>query len=244
MLVRRILLSACVTTTVLGSRATAQRNGTALHVTVADAVTEAYLLNAEVTLEPVGLNGRTDFFGDVRFPALPGGVYTVKVKRVGYEPLTTPAKFSGRDSLVLIMLLKPASQELPDVTISESAPSPFLKEFDERRRQATGYYITDSTLRAAHGRKFEDLIAFTIPGIRYGGPAGNKILYSSRGSNSTRKPVCPVMVYLNGIRVGSDPEIVSLDFIGGIEYYPAGRIPVQYQELGNDCGVMLLWPRP
>jgi hypothetical protein len=52
------------------------------------------------------------------------------------------------------------------------------------------------------------------------------------------------MIYLNGIRVGSDPYIVPLDFIGGIEYYPTGRVPVQYQELGNDCGVMLFWPRP
>jgi hypothetical protein len=226
------------------SQARAQRKGTSLHVTVADATSQAFLPDAEVTLEPLGLHRLTDFFGDARFPPLPGGVYTVAAHRIGYEPLSTLARFSGRDSLELVLLMKPASRELPDVTIEESATSPFLREFEERRRQGTGYYITDSTLRAAHGRQFEDVIVFSIPGIRYGGPVGKKILYSTRGSNSIHSTACPVMIYLNGIRVGSDPYIVPLDFIGGVEYYPAGRIPVQYQELGNDCGVMLLWPRP
>lgn len=246
MVTTRLLIAlGCLSPVIAGSQENPRRDGTSLHVTVADATNEAYLLDAQVTLKPLGLNRRTDFFGDARFPPLPNGNYTVEVRRVGYEPLSTPAKFSGRDSLELIMLLKPASQELPEVTISEKAPSPFLREFEDRRRQGTGYYITDSTLRAAQGRKLEDIIVFTIPGVRYGGPVvGGKKLYSTRGSNSWRKDTCPVMIYLNGIKVGSDLEIVPLDFIGGVEYYPAGRIPVQYQELGNDCGVMLLWPRP
>ena len=106
--------------------------------------------------------------------------------------------------------------------------------------------LIDTGIDGLYGRsgQFEDVIVFSIPGIRYGGPVGKKILYSTRGSNSIHSTACPVMIYLNGIRVGSDPYIVPLDFIGGVEYYPAGRIPVQYQELGNDCGVMLLWPRP
>lgn len=245
MLTTRLLLAiGLLTPCIAASQGSIRREGTMLHVTVADATNDAYLLDATVTVKPLGLTRRTDYFGDARFPPLPGGDYTVEVQRLGYESLSTPARFSGRDSLELIMLLKPTSQELPEVTIKESASSPFLKEFEERLRQGKGYYITDSTLRSAHGRKLEDLIASTIPGIRYGGPVGKQQLYSTRGSNSTRNVTCPVMIYLNGIRVGSDPYIVPLEFIGGIEYYPAGRVPVQYQELGNDCGVMLLWPRP
>ena len=228
----------------LSGQQAARREGTSLHVLVADAASEAYLLSAHVTLQPFGVNRETDFFGDARFPPLPAGVYTLKVIRRGYKPLSTPVRFSGRDSLELIILLKPTSQELAPVTILESAPSPFLKEFDQRRRQGRGYFLADSALRAAHGRSLEDLIVSKVPGIRIGGPAGAKILYSTRGSNSVRKSVCAVSVYFNGVRVGSDPQIVPLEFIGGIEYYPTGHVPVQYQEPGNDCGVMLLWPRP
>jgi hypothetical protein len=223
-----------------------QSQGTKLHITVADATTEVFILDAEVTVEPFGLKRRTDFLGDARFPALPSGFYTVKARRVGYEPLSTPAKLSGGDSLEIVLLLAPRSQELPSVTIEEEAPSPFLKEFDERRRSGTGYYVTEAELQASPGKSIEAIAATKIPGItiRSFGTGPERGVFSTRGTHSTRKALCAVSVYLNGMRVGNDPTIVPLDFIGGIEYYPAGRIPVQYQELGNDCGVMLLWPRP
>jgi len=32
--------------------------------------------------------------------------------------------------------------------------------------------------------------------------------------------------------------------IGGIEFYNPGSIPVEYQDPGSGCGVLLLWPRP
>src|SRR5678816_1205202 len=138
---RRVCALGLVTAVLVGSSAMAQRAGTSLHVIVADATNEAYLLDAQVTLKPLGLKRTTDFFGDARFPPLPSGVYTVEARRIGYAPISTLAKFSGRDSLQLILLMKPASQELPDVTIKESATSPFLREFEDRRRQGTGYYI-------------------------------------------------------------------------------------------------------
>ncbi len=223
----------------------ARSQGTKLHVTVADAATEGFLLDAEVTIEPFGLKRRTDFFGDARFPELPSGAYTVKARRIGYETLSTPVQFSGRDSVEIVLLLRPRSQELPTVTVEEDAPSPYLKEFEERRRQGKGYYVTDSQIRASFGQSIEAIAASRIPGItiRTGGP-GKRTVYSTRGTNSTRRGQCIVSVYLNGMRVGSDPTILPLDFIGGIEYYPVGRVPVEYQELGNNCGVMLLWPRP
>jgi hypothetical protein len=222
-----------------------QDRGTLLHATVADAVTGIFLLDAEVTIRQLGLTRVTDFLGDARLPGIPSGAYTVEASRRGYETLTTVAKFSGRDSIELVLLLAPRSQELPTVTIKEDAPSPFLKEFDERRRQGRGYYITDSELRAWHGRQFEDVIISKIPGLRTATIGTKKVLYSTRGPQSLHHAgPCVIAMYVNGVHVEADPQLVPLEFIGGIEYYNTGYVPVQYQAPGNDCGVILLWSRP
>jgi hypothetical protein len=238
------LLGLLLPAAIVASEGMAQSQGTVLHATVADATTGIFLLDAEVTVSPLGLKGLTDFLGDARFSEIPRGVYTVKARRIGYEPLGTKAKLSGRDSLEVVLLLQPISQELATVTIEGTASSPFLKEFDERRRQGKGYYITEAELRASFGSAIENIVASKIPGITIrGGPGPTRTVYSTRGTHSTRKGACAVAVYWNGIRVGTDPTIVPLEFIGGIEFYTTGYIPVQYRELGNDCGVMLLWPR-
>lgn len=219
--------------------ATAQQQAMVLHATVADATTGVFLLDAEVTVNPLGLKGTTDFSGDARFSRVPRGVYTVHARRIGYQPLATELRLSGRDSLEVVLLLQPMTQELATVTVEGTPSSPFLKEFEQRRRQGKGYFITESELLKSSGSGLESIVASRIPGITL--RAGR--LTSTRGTNSTRKDRCLVSVYWNGIRIGSDPTAVPLNFVGGIEYYPSGRVPVEYSDLGNDCGAMLLWPR-
>jgi hypothetical protein len=86
---------------------TAQAQGTILHATVADARTGVYILDAEVTVDPLGLKGITDYFGDARFPGLRKGRYTAHARRMGFEPLATDVQLSGRDSLEVTLLMAP-----------------------------------------------------------------------------------------------------------------------------------------
>jgi hypothetical protein len=70
---------------------------------------------------------------------------------------------------------------------------------------------------------------------------GSLDFFSLRGSNSIGRR-CDISVYWNGVRTsGLD---IPKEFIGGIEFYNPGSIPVEYQDLGSGCGVLLLWPRP
>ena len=226
---------------------TAQAQGTILHATVADARTGVYILDAEVTIDPVGLKGITDYFGDARFPGLRKGRYTVHARRIGFEPLATDVQLSGRDSLEVTLLMAPITFELAPVTVDATFPSPFLKEFEERRRQGKGQYITDSVIRASLGIPLEDILASRLQGVTVlRGPAGDFVPISARGPNSL-KGLCYISVYWNGVRI-TNPNLHTVEmptaFIGGIEFYNPGTIPAQYQDLGSGCGVLLLWPRP
>jgi hypothetical protein len=226
---------------------TAQPQGTILHATVADATTGIYLLDAEVTVDPAGSRETTDYFGDARFPGLPKGRYTVHARKIGFAPLAADVELSGRDSLEVTLLMAPITHELAPVTVNATPPSSFLKEFDERRRQGKGQYITDSELRAALGSPLENILTSRLRGIMVLRSASGAFMpYNAREPNSL-KGLCYISVYWNGVRItnaNSRGVDIPSAFIGGIEFYNPGTIPAQYQDPGSDCGVLLLWPRP
>lgn len=242
---RTALFAGLVLLGLIGREATAQTQGTVLRATVADASNGVLLTGAEVTVRGLALNGRTDILGDAWIAGVSGGVHTVQARLLGYEPASVRAQFSGNDSLEVLLLLVPVSQELPPVTITDSIAF-VLHEFEKRRQRGMGHYITQTELRAAHGRAFADIVMSKIPGVRIG-PTG--IVYSTRGPNSVRSGLCPVAVWYNGVRgagatdfrSGGGADLVSIGLLGGIEYYTPGYVPVQYRDGAASCGVMLIW---
>lgn len=220
--------------------------GTVLHATVADAQTGNYILDAEVTVEPLGLKGTTDYFGDARFRGLRRGNYSVHARRIGFAPLSADIQLTGRDSLEVTLLMTPVTHELAIVTV-EAAASPFLREFEMRRRQGKGQYITDSVLRASSGIPLEDVLIARLRGVMVDRKLdGSFIPFSSRGDNKIGKR-CDMSVYWNGVRItrpdGGLTIDIPTDFVGGVEFYNLGSVPVEYQDPGSGCGVLILWQR-
>ena len=243
-MVRPFVISACALS-LATSVAVAQ--GTVLHATVVDAQTGNYILDAEVTVDPLGLKGVTDYFGDARFAGLRKGRYSVHARRIGFAPLSADVQLTGHDSLEVTMLMAPVSHELATVTV-DAPSSPFLREFEMRRRQGRGQYITDSVLRASLGIPLEDILMARLRGVMVARQAdGSFVPFSGRGDNVIGHR-CDISVYWNGVRITRPSASLTIDiptqFIGGIEFYNPGSIPVEYQDPGSGCGVLLLWPRP
>lgn len=241
-------LAVCLSALDLLARSTALAQGTVVHATVADATTGIYILDAEVTVEPLGLKEITDYFGAADFSGLRKGRYTLQARRMGFAPVVTEIELSGKDSLEITMLMKPVTHELAPVTVDAAASSPFLREFEQRRRLGNGQYITDSVLRARPGSTLPDILTSRLRGVGVlRKPDGAFIPYSTRGTNSFSGGRCRINVYWNGVRITritSQEVDIPTAFIGGIEFYNPGSIPVEYQDSGNDCGVLLFWPRP
>jgi hypothetical protein len=240
---RKILATVGLVLSAVGASRVARAQGTILHAIVADANTNDYLGDASVTISPLGVKATSDFSGDTRFSGLKKGHYTVSVRRLGYAPLDTDLLVTGRDSAEITFMMRPLTRELATVTVEETATTAFLREFEQRRKLGTGYYVTDSVLRASLGTPLGNIISSRVPGVAY--LSSLDILSSARGPNNFNGGTsCPITVYWNGIRTGFRLSEIPIDFIGGVEFYNPGHIPAQYQWPGSGCGVLLLWPRP
>jgi hypothetical protein len=232
-------LASCLAALSLLVSSTAHAQGTDLHATVADATTGIYILDAEVTVEPLGVKEMTDYFGAATFSGLGKGRYTVRARRMGFAPLVAEVELSGKDSLEITMLMRPVTHELAPVTIDADAPSPFRREFEQRRRLGKGQYITDSVLRTRPGSSLPDILTSRLRGLSVLRKLDGSFIPYSRG--------CRLNVYWNGVRITrSSMQNVDIptELIGGIEFYRPGSTPVEYQDPGNDCGVLLFWSRP
>lgn len=242
----------------LSTHAAAQTHGAVLVARVDDATTEWPLPQAQVIVTDLKLSVRADSEGRIRIAGIPAGLHVVEVRHVGYHPMAYTVHFKATDSLDVELPLELNVHELASVTVSKEANSPFMREFESRRRKGTGYYITPDQISAAEGSTMANLIMSRIPGVRVdqGNASASAVVYSRRGSNSLRGRPCQVVVYYNGVRTADgDADLASLETIGGIEYYTPGYVPVEYRVAGPlnargfeggspACGVMLLWSRP
>lgn len=227
-----------------------------LLVGVGDAETGLFLPDADVPVLGADRRARTDSLGRARLAGLAGGTYTVEVRRLGYAPLSAPVRLSGRDSLEVVLMVRSSAQQLPAVTVRDTVASPFLREFEERRKRALGgRFVTRAEIEQLRDYDLGSLLIAKIPGLRM---VGGKAFFR-RGAGLGCQPTA----YWNGVMlaegdIGAVMQAGGVGELGGFEFYTSGFIPVQYQMAGSmgvsfgaksrgggpSCGVLLLWSRP
>jgi hypothetical protein len=104
------------------------------------------------------------------------------------------------------------------------------------------YRIASLRGNCGSSRALGEIDSGTIGSSRMGSGGGGKSA-SMVGSCSSSTP-CFVQVYLDGVKVNSDIELVRTSELYGVEYYTGASMPVQYRISGSACGVLLAWTRP
>jgi len=229
----------------------AQGGGVVVSVFVRDQSTGEAVPDAEISVPRANLQSRSDSLGRALFPNIPRESLLLTVRRIGYEPLTVPIRSATTDTVSVVLLLKPMPQPLLPIVVIDSASTSRFDEFAYRRRTRFGRFITGQEIRAAHGSSLSDLFLAKIPGVRIlDNPGGSAIAYSLRGPMSLHGGLCQVSVYLDGLRVSDgSANVVPVELLDGVEYYPPGFVPVEYRTSGSPrgeggspaCGVLLLW---
>lgn len=201
-----------------------------------------------------GTTALTTKTGTVSLAFLPDGGSLVRLRKVGYAPMTINIGISPADTSPLTIIMRRSAQELPAVVTKDSARryiSPALQGFDERMRaNLGGQFVAESTLRKMDNDVLSDVLR------RFHGAALNGGRFVS-----TRKaapgPVfrtltpglnCYVAVYENGIKRASlgpiDFDKINVSDYAGVEFYAGPETyPVWISPTDNDCGVLLLWTR-
>jgi hypothetical protein len=243
------------------SLAAAQQTGTSVAsyrarvVGVFDFNTGAPIEGAEVVDMMSGTVAVTTRTGTVSLAFLPDGGSTIRIRKVGYAPISQFVAISPADTVPLTLMMTPTTTMLPAVVTSDSAPryvSPALRGFEERRKAGIGHFIPEAELRKSDSRQMEDVLR-RLPGldIKCTSFRPPRQCFAVAGRQTAEHPLlggstpCKYKTYVDGA-LSADLNISEMDVtqFAAIESYGgAATIPPIYNVTGSACGVLLFWTR-
>jgi hypothetical protein len=133
-------------------------------VAVADALTGAPIASAEVLLPTLRLLTRTDSLGQARVAGVPLGAHRVRVRRLGFVPSDITLKFE-HDTTDAVFRLERSAAQLGAVEVAADAVPIALRDFETRRKQGIGRFLTETDLGRETNREFTDVVTVRFPGL-------------------------------------------------------------------------------
>lgn len=211
--------------------------------TVVSAVSGAPLRDAQVVHVGSRLGAITDSVGNFRIPGLPPGLDTVQVSLIGYAEASTPLRLEAGATTRAVFMLAETVLRVAEVHV-EVKRNPLrdpLSEFERRRGQGAGYFITPEMIERQTPEHPSDLLR-RVPGLTVGPwePGGASILVVRANQ------FCRPTMYLNGMLwPGHHIDELDRNVLLGIEVYrgPA-EMPPRFQFGGRaTCGAVVVWTR-
>lgn len=209
------------------------------------------LAGAEVIDVKSGTSAVTTSTGTVSLSYLPDGGGEVRVRQLGYVPVTQFIRISPADTVPVTVIMIESATVLPALVRTDSTPhhiSPGLRDFEERRREGRGYFITERELRKSDSRAMQNVLK-TIPGIQIScAKTFPQDCHAVAGRAQTKFALvggqCLVALYVDGIpSMENDINNYRVADYAAIESYSGSQIPMRYNASGNACGVILFWTR-
>lgn len=203
-----------------------------------------------VSTEEVVLTGVDGAF---RLANLSPGIHTLEIRMLGYSRLLLPVEIESglTRSVRVTLVVEPIALQPVEVT-AESAPSPGLRGFYERRTRGAGHFFTREEIDKMHPRLVTDVLR-RVPGVQIQPVAGpyetSQLVRMGRATGGLGARPCPVLFYVNGtpFPVTADLAInqfIAADDIEAMEIYTGtSRIPPQFSSNMHNsrCGVVVIW---
>ena len=221
----------------------AQRHTGAVSGVVKDSA-GTLIRGVEIVAVRAGTATRTDSAGYFVLAALPSGATDLSVRRIAYAPVVVSVDVPEADTTEIEIRLGGVAQSLAAVVVNDRADHVrVLAEFESRRKNGVGHFITRADIEKRHPLRLSDMVR-TIPGATMV-PAdnGRPVLRFARSRNT-----CPPEYFIDGIRVtnGFNIDDVPPVDVEGVELYsgPAG-LPPQFNQLYGTtaCGTVVIWTR-
>lgn len=209
---------------------------------------------AEVAVLRTDIKLQTNANGRFRFVDVPAGQYLIIVRRIGFRPISAIIEVARGDTLRLSYTMEPALQTLDRVVVTEERRSLKMLEFEERRRQGQGFYLTQEQIERRNLPVSADYLRLA-PSIALA-PSHNASGISELVAISKREGgsffgdgagACAMQVVIDGVPM---PPRFPLELlpnpreIAGIEVYSGpATVPAQFSGLDRRCGMILVWTR-
>ncbi len=160
----------------------AQKGRSIFSVGVADAETGAPITGVEVVLPDLKLLARTDASGQARVSNIPFGTHRVRVRFLGYSPSDVQLKFES-DTVGAVFRLGKTASTISGVEVTASEVPAQLKDFDTRRKQGIGRFLTEADLAPVADRDFMLVATMKFPGVTIQNDVANQPHLAGTRSN-------------------------------------------------------------
>ncbi len=241
---------------VRGTAPTAPRLESTLGV-IDGAVTDTSLrpvAMAEVSILRTDIRLQTNGAGRFRFVDVPAGQYLLIVRRIGFRPISAIIEVARADTVRLSYTMEPVAQALDKVVITEERRSLRMLEFEERRRQGQGFFITQEQIERRNLPVSADYLRMA-PSVALA-PSPNASGISDLVAISKREGgsifgegagACAMQIVVDGVPM---PPRFPLEMlpnprdIAGIEVYSGpATVPAQFSGLDRRCGMIIFWTK-
>ncbi|HJP58378.1 MAG TPA: carboxypeptidase regulatory-like domain-containing protein, partial [Gemmatimonadaceae bacterium] len=125
----------------------AQSDKTSLVIaSVADAQSGQPIADAEVKLADINLSAKTDWSGEARIAKVGAGQHSFQVVKAGYDSLVVTLQVQGDSVGPVFRMVKSPTTTLAPVAVAGDPSTSYLAEFEKRRQQGRGKYLTSADL--------------------------------------------------------------------------------------------------
>lgn len=215
----------------------------AVSISVRDSLGRS-ILGAELTVEGTTVRGVTDERGEVRFTAVRGGPATLRVRRLGYQPVEIDVMVDQRAPVTSIVTLAAIPQRLSPIVVKGASYTGRMAGFYQRRDLGIGHFVSRERLERDNPSQLTDIFR-RLPGVQIQSTRLIRNAIRFRGNGGS----CWPLVWLDGAPLPTaefDLDFLSPQSIEGIEVYSGiSQVPPQFmgsRGLGS-CGVIVVWSR-
>ena len=236
---------------VLGLRVASVENGRLLG-TVTDALSDAPVSAAAVSLRGRPQEVQTNRQGGFILSDVPVGVYELSVRHLGYAPLRHMVNVARGATTDIQIGLVPAPLEMePLVATAVRLRRLEIKGFYERKRWGEllglGAFYTEADIDRRNPLLISDMVMEEASIQRYCRVSSRSCrLYTTRLATGA-VPRCHMQVYLDGVHISGFGEAdawVSPVEIGGVEVYKGpASLPAEFGGPNSRCGVVAIWTK-
>ena len=243
-----ISLAALLSTPSLRLEAQTPAKASVVIAGVTDAQSGAPLADAQVSVSDLNVSARTDWSGEVRIPNVAAGKHKFEIRRAGYAPLDVDLLVQGDSIGPVFRLAKAGTPALEPVKVAGDPSTSYLADFERRRAQGRGRFLTAADLDKKQNRSLVAVLANAFGGLMStpdpARPGHNILMTRSTKPRLTNVDVhCGVDIYLDNSQYLDDLEALHPSDLAGVEYYPIESAPGEYRKLTDNCGVLVLWSR-
>jgi hypothetical protein len=203
--------------------------------------------SAQVSLIGGSRSTTTNDQGEFRIAGVTAGTQGLHVIALGYYPQMLRVEVSGAANAPVSVRLENAAVVLESMRIiAKRTTSRFRlthRDFDRRRESSGGTFLTAKDIEALHPSALIDIFRH-VSGVHLAAQHGpfDALIVSDRGPVEFGATVCPLDIFLDGMRVTSeDVNMVAPEVIYGIEVVSVANAPVKYK-IGR-CGAVFLWTK-